>query len=253
MIEAATDRAVNWALAPNETQSYAIVYSARRAADPAVTIDAARELGARKAWIAETNRRMILETPDPVLDKAFAFAKVRATESIFATKGGLMHGPGGGRYYAAIWANDQAEYANPFFGYLGEGNLRASALNAFRHFARFESRHTRDPQPIIAEGTGTWNGAKTAATRRSIAWRVSASRSASGDRAQADELWPLIEWCLEHLKRKTTADGVIASDMTREPLSGGPRQPQHLVLDLRRAVVGGDARRIARQAEGDDR
>ena len=57
-----------------------------------------------------------------MLNKAFAFAKVRATESIFATKGGLMHGPGGGRYYAAIWANDQAEYANPFFGYLGEGN-----------------------------------------------------------------------------------------------------------------------------------
>ena len=65
--------------------------------------------------IAETNRRVILETPDPVLNQAFAFAKVRATESIFATKGGLMHGPGGGRYYAAIWANDQAEYANPLF------------------------------------------------------------------------------------------------------------------------------------------
>jgi len=30
-----------------------------------------------------------------------------------------MHGPGGGRYYAAIWANDQAEYANPFFPFLG--------------------------------------------------------------------------------------------------------------------------------------
>jgi hypothetical protein len=26
-----------------------------------------------------------------------------------------MHGPGGLRYYAAIWANDQAEYINPWF------------------------------------------------------------------------------------------------------------------------------------------
>jgi hypothetical protein len=26
-----------------------------------------------------------------------------------------MHGPGGESYYAAIWANDQAEYASPFF------------------------------------------------------------------------------------------------------------------------------------------
>jgi hypothetical protein len=48
-----------------------------------------------------------------VLNRAFAFAKIRAAESIYATKGGLMHGPGGGTYYAAIWANDQAEYATP--------------------------------------------------------------------------------------------------------------------------------------------
>ena len=213
VIEASADRAVDWALAPNETRSYAIVYSARRAADPAVALDAARELDARKAWVAETNRRMILETPDPVLDKAFAFAKVRATESIFATKGGLMHGPGGGRYYAAIWANDQAEYANPFFGYLGEGNPRASALNAFRHFARFMNPgYTAIPSSIIAEGTGTWNGAKDRGDQAMIAYGASRFALASGDRAQAEELWPLIDWCLEYLKRKTTADGVIASD-----------------------------------------
>jgi len=213
VIQAAADRVVDWTLAPNETRSYAIVYSARRAADPVVTIDAARELDARKAWVAETNRRMVLETPDPVLNKAFAFAKVRATESIFATKGGLMHGPGGGRYYAAIWANDQAEYANPFFGYLGEGNPRASALNAFRHFARFMNPgYTAIPSSIIAEGTGTWNGAKDRGDQAMIAYGASRFALASGDRAQAVELWPLIEWCLEYLKRKTTVDGVIASD-----------------------------------------
>ena len=109
----------------------------------------------------------ILETPDPVLDKAFAFAKVRATESIFATKGGLMHGPGGGRYYAAIWANDQAEYANPFFGYLGEGNPRASALNAFRHFARFMNPATRrSPARSSRRGRARGTARRTAATRR---------------------------------------------------------------------------------------
>ena len=32
----------------------------------------------------------------------------------------MMHGPGGLRYYAAIWANDQAEYINPFFAFLGD-------------------------------------------------------------------------------------------------------------------------------------
>jgi glycosyl hydrolase family 43 len=213
VIEATVDRPVDWSLEPGEARTYAIVYSARRASEPLAQLDGTRELENRRAFVADANRRVILDTPDPVLNKAFAFAKVRATESIFATKGGLMHGPGGGRYYAAIWANDQAEYANPFFGYLGEGNPRASALNAFRHFARFMNRdYNPIPSSIIAEGTGTWHGAKDRGDQAMIAYGASRFALASGDRAQAEELWPLIEWCLEYLKRKTTPDGVIASD-----------------------------------------
>jgi hypothetical protein len=212
-IEASTNRAVDWTLRPGEARSYAIVYTARRASDPPLALDVKKELLARLEWIDGTSSRVILETPDPVLNEAFAFAKVRATESIFATKGGLMHGPGGGRYYAAIWANDQAEYANPFFGYLGEGNPRASALNAFRHFARFMNPdYNPIPSSIIAEGTDTWHGAKDRGDQAMIAYAASRFALASGDRAQAEELWPLIEWCLEYLKRKTTAEGVIASD-----------------------------------------
>jgi hypothetical protein len=156
---------------------------------------------------------LTLATPDPVVNRAFAFAKVRATESIFATKGGLMHGPGGGRYYAAIWANDQAEYANPFFGFLGPGNPRESAMNAFRHFARFMNpEYTPIPSSIIAEGTGTWNGAKDRGDQAMIAYGAARFALAAGDRAAAEELWPLITWCLEYLKRQVTAEGVIASD-----------------------------------------
>ena len=219
IIQAATERDVNFTIGSPDGrvvyggQSYAIVYSARGAAVGEPAIEASRELAARRAWIAQTDSRMILDTPDPVLNRAFAFAKVRATESIFLTKGGLMHGPGGGRYYAAIWANDQAEYANPFFGFLGEGNPRASALNAFRHFARFMNPdYNPIPSSIIAEGTGTWNGAKDRGDQAMIAYGAARFALASGDRAQAEELWPLIEWCLEYLKRETTAEGVIASD-----------------------------------------
>lgn len=213
VIDASTDRPVDWTLRPGEARTYAIVYAARKASDPPRAFDVAKELLARLQWIDDTNSRMILDTPDAAFNKAFAFAKVRATESIFATRGGLMHGPGGGRYYAAIWANDQAEYANPFFGYLGEGNPRASALNAFRHFARFMNpQYTPIPSSIIAEGTGTWNGARDRGDQAMIAYGAARFALASGDRAQAQELWPLIEWCLEYLKRKTTAEGVIASD-----------------------------------------
>ena len=212
-IEAATDRVVDWTLRPGEARTYAIVYSARKAADPAPALDLAKELGARKAWVAQTNSRLVLDTPDPVLNQAFAFAKVRATESIFATKGGLMHGPGGGRYYAAIWANDQAEYANPFFAFLGDGNPRASALNSFRHFARFMNPDYKPiPSSIIAEGIDIWNGAKDRGDQAMIAYGAARFALASGDRAQAEELWPLVTWCLEYLKRKATPEGVIASD-----------------------------------------
>jgi hypothetical protein len=33
-----------------------------------------------------------------------------------------------------------------------------------------------------------------------------------GDRKSAEELWPLIEWCIEYCKRKINKDGVITSD-----------------------------------------
>jgi hypothetical protein len=35
---------------------------------------------------------------------------------------------------------------------------------------------------------------------------------ALGDRGTAEELWPSIQWCLEYCRRKTTAEGVVASD-----------------------------------------
>lgn len=48
-----------------------------------------------------------------------------------------MHGPGGERFYAAIWANDQAEYINPFFPFLGYDRGNRSALCSFGYFARY--------------------------------------------------------------------------------------------------------------------
>lgn len=78
---------------------------------------------------------LVLDTPDPVINTMFAFAKIRGAESIYDTKGGLMHGPGGESYYAAIWANDQAEYINPFFPYLGYEVGNRSALCSYEHFA----------------------------------------------------------------------------------------------------------------------
>ena len=143
----------------------------------------------------------------------FAFAKIRAAESIYLTKGGFMHGPGGEAYYAAIWANDQAEYINPFFPYLGYDIGNASALNAYHHFARFMNDEYRAiPSSIISEGVGTWHGAKDRGDGAMIAYGASRYALARGDKEEAQQLWPLIEWCLEYCHRQLLPEGVVGSD-----------------------------------------
>jgi hypothetical protein len=156
---------------------------------------------------------LMLETPDEVLNRAFAFAKLRGSESIYRTKGGLMHGPGGGAYYAAIWANDQAEYIGPFFPFLGYDIGNEASLNAYRHFARFMNAEYKPiPSSIISEGENTWHGAKDRGDGAMIAYGAARFALALGDKKTAEELWSLIEWTLEYCKRKINDKGVVASN-----------------------------------------
>ncbi len=201
------------ALAPGESATYTIVFSGRKADEDDTPIDAAAEESARRSLVESYLSKLVLETPDPVLNRAFAFAKIRTAESVYETKGGLMHGPGGGSYYAAIWANDQAEYANPFFPFLGDTTANESAINAFRLFAKYMNPDYKPiPSSIIAEGTSYWNGAGDRGDMAMIAYGASRFALAYGDRQTALELWPLIEWCLEYCERKKNSAGVIASD-----------------------------------------
>lgn len=175
--------------------------------------DVEKELQARKDLIAGFWNNLILETPDPVVNTMFAFAKIRGAESIYDTKGGLMHGPGGESYYAAIWANDQAEYINPFFPFLGYKVGNGSALNSFKHFARFMNpEYEKIPSSIVAEGLDVWGGAGDRGDAAMVAYGATRYALARGDKAEAEELWPLIEWCLEYCRRNLNDKGVVASD-----------------------------------------
>ncbi|MDO5309232.1 MAG: hypothetical protein Q4G03_07035 [Planctomycetia bacterium] len=171
------------------------------------------EEAARAQFIANVWNALVLETPEPILNRAFAFAKIRASESIYRTAGGLMHGPGGESYYAAIWANDQAEYVNPFFPFLGYANGVDSAYNSFLHFARFMNDEYKPiPSSIIAEGIDIWNGAGDRGDAAMIAYGASRYALERADVEQARELWTLIAWCLEYCQRKLNAQGVVESD-----------------------------------------
>ena len=176
-------------------------------------IDANQELLKRQALVSEWMSNLILETPDPILDKMFAFSKIRSCESIYATKGGPMHGPGGESYYAAIWANDQAEYINPYFPFIGYDYGNASAVNSFKHFARYMNNEWEPiPSSIIAEGESYWNGAGDRGDAAMIAYGAARYALASGNKEEARQLWPLIEWCLEFNHKKLNEAGVVTSD-----------------------------------------
>lgn len=220
-IEATLSKSGVFVLKPGETLEFYAIFSGRKLADASSGrnnaglshINILSERAAREALISQWWGNLVLETPDPVLNRMFAFAKLRGAESIYRTKGGLMHGPGGEAYYAAVWANDQAEYINPFFPFLGYEIGDESALNSFRHFARYMNPEYKPiPSSIISEGVSFWHGAKDRGDGAMIAYGAARYALARGDKAEARELWPLIEWCLEYCNRKLTPAGVVASN-----------------------------------------
>lgn len=198
---------------PGDTLTFSASISAVKKGDPAISVNADTELNKRQNLVDRLMGTLVLETPDQVIDRMFAFSKIRACESIYETQGGPMHGPGGESYYAAIWANDQAEYINPYFPFTGYDYGNASALNSFRHFARFMNDEMKPiPSSIVAEGLDIWNGVGDRGDAAMIAHGASRYALAKGDINEARELWNLIEWCLKYCKGKLNKEGVVESD-----------------------------------------
>jgi hypothetical protein len=213
LLEASVTGVPGRSVAPGDSVVFYAVYQAYRRDERSAAVDVEQALQERRTLMALLWNRLILDTPDRTLDRMFAFAKIRAAESIYRTKGGYMHGPGGENFYAAIWANDQAEYVNPFFPFLGYDKGNQSALNAFRHFARFmNDAYEPIPSSIIAEGLDIWHGAGDRGDGAMIAYGAARYALARGDRQEAEELWPLIEWCLEYCRRHVNEEGVVTSD-----------------------------------------
>ncbi|HEY1167277.1 MAG TPA: hypothetical protein VGE90_19020 [Chitinophaga sp.] len=229
-------------VAPGDSAIFGLFYAALRGTDKVASPSLAAEEQGRKDRVAGILSLLQLETPDTLLNTAFAFAKIRATESIFLTKGGYMHGPGGLRYYAAIWANDQAEYVNPFFAFLGDSTGNQSAMNAYRWFAKFMNPdYNPIPSSIIAEGEGTWHGRRDRGDMAMIAYGAGRYALAYGNADSAKVLWPLITWCLEYLQRNLNADGVVHSDSDelegRFPAGDANLNTSSLYYDALRSAV----------------
>jgi hypothetical protein len=200
-------------LKPGESVRFYVYISGNPGNQVTASPDIDKEFTARSAFVKQMWSSLVFESPDETLNKMFAFAKIRASESIYRTSGGLMHGPGGESYYAAIWANDQAEYVGPFFPYLGYKTGNEASFNAYQHFARFMNADYKPiPSSIIAEGKDIWNGAGDRGDAAMIAYGAARYALVRGDKTESEKLWPLIEWCLEYCRRKVNNEGVVTSD-----------------------------------------
>ena len=206
-------------LAPGASFTAWIAVTGRLANEEALFDDPEAELRRRYENIDRLTAPLTLETGNRALDLMFRFAKLRAGESVFDTKYGLIHSPGGYSYYAATWCNDQVEYAGPYFAYTGDRDLIEASLNAYRMYMPFMSdRYEPIPSSVIAEGIDYWNGAGDRGDAAMYLYGASRFALTVGDRAVAEELWPAIRWCAEYCERKKNAAGVIASD--RDELEG---------------------------------
>lgn len=212
-IQSSLTESGTYTVQPGAILSFGAVFQAFRQNEKPLSADVEAEVEARSAFIDEMDGTLVLDTPDEVIDREFRFAKIRASESIFKTAGGYMHAPGGESYYAAIWANDQAEYVNPFFPFTGYAKGNASALNSYLHFARFmNDAYEPIPSSIIAEGKDIWNGAGDRGDAAMIAHGASRYIMTRGDQEEARQLWPLITWCLEYCRRQLNDQGVVLSN-----------------------------------------
>ena len=200
-------------LAPGASVRYTRCVAARGENAPLYYPDVEAEFAARLALWREASETLVLETPSPEIDAMFRFAKFRTLESLYATRAGLIHSPGGAWYLAAIWANDQAEYACPLLAQLGTPSATEAMKTCFRWFAqRMNDEWKPIPSSIIAENRSYWNGRGDRGDMAMMAHGATRSALSLGDEAFAEEMKPFVLWCLEFGRRKIGADGVVASD-----------------------------------------
>ena len=197
----------------NESLVITLVNNARVLDSSCSTQDDELALKERMNFIQLINQKLQLITPDPVLNREFEFAKIRTSESIFDTKMGLVHSPGGGRYYGGVWANDEVEYAGPFFAYLGYDKANEASINAYRIFmSKMTPVFSPIPSSFEMGGDLVYYGSGDRGDAAMYAYGASLFSLARGDENIARELWPAIKWSLEYCERKMTKEGVVASN-----------------------------------------
>lgn len=189
---------------------YVVYYT--RPSNEDILVDVFFEEKKRVELIKDVFNGLRIETGDRIFDAAFSHAVLRGTESIFNTKQGLMHCPGGGSYYAAIWTNDNVEYAAPFFGYSGRPMAKSAILNGIRLFAEEFDKKKGIPSSIASGGDSVWRLAGDRGDSQMFASGALRFALACGDPMIAEEIMGYVKECIEYTKSKTDKNGIVHSD-----------------------------------------
>ena len=205
------DPCMRFDLQPGEEKAVSVAYCAAAKGEQ-YTVDCEAELRSRQTFLKETETFFIVNTPNEMLNTMAAYAKIRACESIFQTKAGLMHSPGGGYFYAAIWTNDQCEYINPLYAYLGYETGVRQALNTYKMYQHYISPEKALITSIIAQGEGVWHGAKDRGDSAMYAYGCSRFLLSLGDRETALLYLDSIRDCIAYTLSQIEKDGVVRSD-----------------------------------------
>lgn len=166
----------------------------------------------RHAYLSKMANIVNVITPNGHINEMTKYAKIRASESIFETKAGLMHSPGGGGYYAAIWTNDQCEYVNPLFGYMGYSTGCEQSENCYNMYKKYISDNKALITSIIAEGDGIWHGAKDRGDSAMYAYGCSRYLLSIGNKEFAKNYIKYIESCITYELTQIGKEGVVRSD-----------------------------------------
>ncbi len=206
------DAKTEYIILPNESISFSLSIAAKLNNEEMPDTKSTNAEAQRRNFIEKMNSALILETPNDTLNTLFNFSKIRGAESIFDSKLGLLHSPGGGRYYCGIWANDQIEYIGPFFPYLGYDLANEAALNMYRLYLKEINKEYKNIRfSFEIEGDAPVNPLDRGDAAM-IAYGTAQFIMARGDKKIAEELFPLLEWCLEYCHKRLNSEGVVLSE-----------------------------------------
>ncbi len=204
-------------LVPNASFTYYVVYCALLG-DNGLEIKINEQVKKRDNFVNNAMTVMTLKTPDEHINALYSHSLIRGAESVFLTQKGLLHSPGGGKYYAAIWANDQMEYAAPVVPFIGNKELSEATKNAINLYVNYMDtsgipfdKKRALPSSII-NGTYPFGIAGDRGDTAMVGLGIAQFALNLNDIEYAKEYLWAVEWCIEFCESRKSEKGVIFSD-----------------------------------------